>query len=197
MSARVIRPDEGNLIDLPGVGPCPRPVDIDQSVTGFARLKSLRAYRFAPGATIEGESEADEVLIVVLEGAVTMEIAGAHPLTAVLPADRILYMPPDHAYRLMPEGSAVVAYGRADATGARATGVVDAREAAGEALRIERLELADGESATLKAEALALVAAGSVAAAGDRAGPLSVVAVGQGQGRIRATERAEIWLYSA
>ena len=100
MSASVIRPDEGNLIDLPGVGPCPRPVDVDQSMTGFARLKSVRAYRFAPGATIEGESEADEVLIVVLEGAVTMEIAGAHPLTAPLSAGCILYMPPDHTYRL-------------------------------------------------------------------------------------------------
>lgn len=196
MSASVIRPDEGNLIDLPGVGPCPRPVDVDQSMTGFARLKSVRAYRFAPGATIEGESEADEVLIVVLEGAVTMEIAGAHPLTAPLSAGCILYMPPDHTYRLMPHGNSVVAYGRTDATGARQTEVIDADAAEGEALRLERLELTDGESLTSKAEALALVATGAVAAAEETAGPLSVVASGGGEDTLSAIERTVVWLYS-
>jgi hypothetical protein len=54
---QVIEPDFDRMIELPGVGPTPRPVDIDQSVTGFRDLVSLRIYEFADGTTIDGEAE--------------------------------------------------------------------------------------------------------------------------------------------
>ena len=81
---RLIFPDPARMIDLPGVGPCPRPVDIDQRLTGFQRLKSLRIYRFEPGPAIHGESEVDEVFITALEGRFAMAIDGPHALEAEL-----------------------------------------------------------------------------------------------------------------
>ena len=74
--------------------------------------------------------------------------------------------------------------------------MIDADAAEGEALRLERLELTDGESLTSKAEALALVATGAVAAAEETAGPLSVVASGGGEDTLSAIERTVVWLYS-
>lgn len=114
---KIIPADPSRMIDLPGVGPCPRPVDIDQSVTGFNRLKSLRIYRFAAGPAIEGESEVDEVYIVALDGAAQMQISGAHPLAADLAPGHALYMTPHHAYRLTPQTDALIAYSRAEAAG--------------------------------------------------------------------------------
>ena len=73
---RLIEPDENRMIDLPGVGPCPRPVDIDQRLTGFRTLKSLRIYRFQTGPAIHGESEIDEVFILPLVGTLEIEITG-------------------------------------------------------------------------------------------------------------------------
>ncbi|WP_085880538.1 5-deoxy-glucuronate isomerase [Roseisalinus antarcticus] len=220
----MIRPDESNLIDLPGVGPCPRPVDIDQSVTGMSRLKSLRAYRFAPETTIAGESEVDEVLIVVLEGRISMEVSGASSLSAEFGPGQILYMPPDHAYRLTPLARCIVAYGRAEASSSRDARAITGTAAAGEVLHLRRLSLRAGEAVTLDAEALALVASGTaealvasgaaeaLAASGTAEalvasgaaeaedapmGPLSVLAVDAGSGTIQGTGTAEVWVYSA
>lgn len=117
---KIIDADDTRMIDLPGVGPCPRPVDIDQGVTGFHRLKSLRIYRFEPGPAIHGDSETDEVFILPLSGAFDMQITGAHPLTARVSAlgpARALYMPPGHSYILTPRSPVMVAYARAEAQG--------------------------------------------------------------------------------
>ena len=116
---QIIEADPARMIDLPGIGLCPRPVDIDQSVTGFKALKSLRIYRFSAGSVVHGNSEGDEVFIVPLNGEVTMEIIGAHPLTAILGqgAARALYMAPDHSYRLAPKTETLVAYARAAGNG--------------------------------------------------------------------------------
>ena len=121
---KIIDADDTRMIDLPRVGSCPRPVDIDQGVTGFHRLKSLRIYRFKPGPAIYGDSETDEVFILPLSGAFDMQINGAHPLTARVSAlgpTRALYMPPSHSYSLTPRSSVVVAYARAEAQGRIAT----------------------------------------------------------------------------
>lgn len=116
----IIDTDEARMIDLPGVGPCPRPVDIDESVTGFRALKSLRIYRFRPGSAIAGESEVDEVFVIPVTGRIALSITGAHPVTAELSPEgpaRALYMTPDHAYRLAPRTKTLVAYARAAADG--------------------------------------------------------------------------------
>lgn len=148
---QIIDADESRMIDLPGVGPCPRPVDIDQRLTGFKRLKSLRIYRFQPGPAINGDSEGDEVLILPLTGAVEMEITGAHPFRGRLAAEgplRALYMTPNHAYRLTAIGPVFVAYARA-----RAAGLVPVQaltmqgsEAIAEQLRFWQVSLAPGGS---------------------------------------------------
>ncbi len=49
-----------------------RPVDIDQSQTGFANLRSLRIYRFDAGSVIDGHAEEDEVFVVVMAGSVEL-----------------------------------------------------------------------------------------------------------------------------
>lgn len=117
---QIIDADDTRMIDLPGVGPCPRPVDIDQRITGFKWLKSLRIYRFQTGPAIHGESEVDEVFIMALAGAFKMQILGAHPFLGQLAAEgplRALYMTPHHAYTLTPLGPVLVAYARAKAAG--------------------------------------------------------------------------------
>lgn len=198
MSVRVIAPDEGNLIDLPGAGPCPRPVDIDQAVTGFARLKSLRVYRFAADKVIDGESEGDEVLIALLGGEVRMEITGATPLAADLAAGAVLYMPPGHAYSLSAAADALVAYGRASATGRLTSHLPEGAAAAGEILRLDALHLASSERHEVRGEALALVAAGRIDHGNATLGPLEVLAVPDGaDATVASVEGARVWVYAA
>ena len=131
---KIIDADNTRMIDLPGVGPCPRPVDIDQGVTGFNRLKSLRIYRFRPGPDIHGDSEVDEVFILPLSGGFDMQITGAHPLTvrvSALGPTRALYMPPGHSYSLTPRSAVTVAYARAEAQGSVATRALAKTECVG------------------------------------------------------------------
>ncbi|UPH72239.1 hypothetical protein LGT41_0005330 [Abyssibius alkaniclasticus] len=156
----IIDADPTRMIDLPGVGPCPRPVDIDQSVTGFKRLKSLRIYSFQPEVTIEGESEGDEVFVLPLGGTVAMEIAGEHPLSAHLSdmGDCALYMMPDHAYTLRPQSHVRVAYARAAASGRIPSYTSDAQEGnTAEALAYQLADLANGAMLSLPANRERLV----------------------------------------
>ncbi len=112
---RVIAPDFDRKIDLPGVGPCPRPVDIDQTVTGFSDLVSLRIYTFAKGSVIDGEAEGDEVYMVLLSGTATVKVSGADNAHFLLSetGTRAIYLPPHHAYQLSLTEEASVAYARA------------------------------------------------------------------------------------
>lgn len=112
---QVIEPDFDRTVDLPGVGPTPRPVDIDQGVTGFSDLVSLRIYDFADATAIGGEAEADEVLVVLLAGAVSIAVTGTHEAEFRLDADGdwAIYLPPHHHYRLTPLAPSTVAYARA------------------------------------------------------------------------------------
>lgn len=187
------------MIDLPGVGPCPRPVDIDQSVTGFTRLKSLRAYRFAGDQLIEGESEEDEVLIVLLSGRINLDISGRHRLLQQMEPGAVLYMPPHHAYRLIVTEDAVVAYGRAGAEGLFPTAAVEDLPTLGEHLRLDRVRLADGDSFTFdEGEGLILVAEGRCEVGEAGVEPLSVVACADGdQISLSARGAAVLWTYSA
>ena len=144
---KIIPSDHSRMIDLPGVGPCPRPVDIDQSVTGFQRLKSLRIYRFQAGPPVHGDSEVDEVFILPLSGAFDMAISGTHPLAATVCAEgptRALYMTPRHSYLLSPQGPVTVAYARAKARGLMPSRALTALDGAGvaEHLRYQLVTLA-------------------------------------------------------
>ena len=163
---RLIEPDENRMIDLPGVGPCPRPVDIDQRLTGFRTLKSLRIYRFQTGPAIHGESEIDEVYILPLVGTLQIEITGRDTFQGRLSAlgpDRALYMPPHHSYLLAPAGNVLVAYARAGAVGTEPVRAVTGTESLGlaEHLRFRRMTLRTGDQLEVGgAETLVHVIAG-------------------------------------
>ncbi|WP_210530128.1 5-deoxy-glucuronate isomerase [Rubellimicrobium arenae] len=113
---KVIEPDFDRTVDLPGVGPTPRPVDIDRAATGFSDLLSLRIYDFADGTTVRGEAEEDEVLVVLLAGAVSIAVTGGPEEVAFqldADGDWAVYLPPRHHYELVPLVPATVAYARA------------------------------------------------------------------------------------
>ena len=126
----LIRPDHHRRIDIPGVpAAVRRPVDIDQSITGFTNLRTLRIYRFDQGSLVEGHAEEDEVLIVVLDGTIELTMIvdpseTPNPVTLSAPGGSAglacaAYLPPDAAYKLLPRSDADVAYARATPTGRR------------------------------------------------------------------------------
>jgi hypothetical protein len=117
-----IAADFDRSIHLDGVGPVSRPVDIDQAMTGFTTLRTLRVYRFEPGAVIDGHAEEDEVFILALAGEVELTMTAgsresAPARLAVPDASGNLacaaYLPPHGAYRLVPKTQADIAYVRA------------------------------------------------------------------------------------
>ncbi|MGB8014055.1 MAG: 5-deoxy-glucuronate isomerase [Terriglobales bacterium] len=126
---KVVKADFGRHIELAGVAaPVPRPVDIDQSQTGFRNLRTLRIYRFDSGSVIDGHAEEDEVFIVVLSGSVELTMTvGSEPgqpkiLSGPNDADGsacAAYLPPHAVYRLVPHNRADVAYARATPVGSR------------------------------------------------------------------------------
>lgn len=113
----IVRPDFDRRIDLPGAGPCPRPVDIDRSSTGFSNLVSLRVYSFASGVVIDGDAEEDEVFIVLMRGLADVAVSsdGAQAGVFTLRVEggaRAVYMPPHASYRLTAVGDCDIAYAR-------------------------------------------------------------------------------------
>ncbi|MGC4072280.1 MAG: 5-deoxy-glucuronate isomerase [Nibricoccus sp.] len=132
--ARLFKADHGRRIELDGVGPAARPVDIDQAQTGFASLKTLRIYHFEPPAVINGHAEEDEVFIVVLQGEIELQMRSEHwssneqrfTLEAAGKPGSVAcaaYLPPHAEYSLTPRSGADVAYVRALPTEARAPAV--------------------------------------------------------------------------
>ncbi|MEZ5776913.1 MAG: hypothetical protein R3E44_00985 [Paracoccaceae bacterium] len=201
---QIIEADDTRMIDLPGVGPCPRPVDIDERVTGFTTLKSLRIYRFQPDVTIEGESEGDEVYVAPIGGSVDMEIVGQHPLLADLSAasgNSALYMPPEHAYRLTPRTGTLVAYARAAAVGRVATQVVAMRGGSdAEKLAFVLADLDDeSELGTDNGkERLIHVVAGKAFLGGQTVSASQTIALRNGEnGSVRAIGQTSILMVSA
>lgn len=127
--AKLLKPDHSRRIELAGVGPVQRPVDIDRAQTGFSALRTLRIYRFDPPAAIEGHAEEEEVFIVVLAGEIELRLrsdrwkqndARFHLEAADSggPCECAAYLPPHAEYTLTPRTAADVAYARALPTGA-------------------------------------------------------------------------------
>jgi len=121
----IVAPDFERRIDLPGAGPCPRPVEIDHTGTGFSELVALRVYSFAKGVAIDGKAEDDEVFIVAMRGTVHIAItqAGQAARDFALsdgPGLRVVYMPPHAAYRLSAQSDCDIAYARARPNGSDA-----------------------------------------------------------------------------
>ena len=102
----------------------PRPVDIDQAMTGFTKLRTLRIYQFDKGSVIHGHAEEDEVFIVVMAGSIELtmivdpskEFLGPVTLIAPTTSDSVAcaaYLPPHAAYTLVAQSASDVAYARA------------------------------------------------------------------------------------
>jgi hypothetical protein len=131
MPLTLLKANQARRVELAGVsGLVPRPVDIDQTLTGFETLQTLRIYRFEPPAVIDGHAEEDEVYLVVLAGSVELVVRSEHwadsatrfTLTAAGPQDRVAcaaYLPPHAEYELTPLTAADVAYARARPLGSR------------------------------------------------------------------------------
>jgi 5-deoxy-glucuronate isomerase len=125
MMNKKIPSDYNRFITLEGVGEVSRPVDINQSITGFSQLVSLRIYKFLPGQVINGEAEEDEVCIVFLSGDVTMEVIGKENHSWTFQGRKnvfdglpyVVYLPPHYHYKLSPHTDAEVAYARAKVEG--------------------------------------------------------------------------------
>ena len=101
-----------------------RPVDIDQSRTGFKALRTLRIYRFDAHSPVNGHAEEDEVFIVVLTGSVDLMMSsdqapgGERHFMLAAASDSsseacAAYLPPHATYRLVPRSEADIAYVRA------------------------------------------------------------------------------------
>jgi hypothetical protein len=122
---KLIKADHHRRLAIPGVPDSVlRPVDIDKAQTGFAKLRSLRIYRFDAGAVVNGHAEEDEVLILVLAGTVELTLidnnSGDNALSFIVSAASdspghpcAAYLPPHAAYRLISRTGADVAYARA------------------------------------------------------------------------------------
>lgn len=122
---RLIKADHERRLAIPGVpGFVRRPVDIDQSKTDFAALRSLRIYSFDADVVIDGHAEEDEVFVVVLSGSIDMVIGWDEPKgtvgTYMLSAPDceggnafVAYLPPHSNYQLTARTQSNIAYARA------------------------------------------------------------------------------------
>ena len=128
----LVQPDSERRVDIPGApGPVRKPVDIDETITGFRTLRTLRVYRFDKDSVIEGHAEADEVYLVLLSGSVEVAIRVSEDADVFMSVELsapskfegvegAAYLPPGAFYRLFAKSEADVAYVRAAATSLRA-----------------------------------------------------------------------------
>ncbi|OLV15390.1 hypothetical protein BOO71_0015070 [Deinococcus marmoris] len=114
--------DPSRRIELEGVGPAERPIDLGLELTGFQTL-GYRMYQFRAGQEIDGEAEGDEVLILILSGQVQMRVdegeiwtLGDGPAAFDAPPAAV-YLPPNHHYRITTLQDAQVGYVRSPAHG--------------------------------------------------------------------------------
>ena len=149
---KLIKADHDRRLELPGVpGPVRRPVDIDQSRTGFADLRSLRIYRFEAQSVIHGHAEEDEVFVLVMAGSIEFSVREANSegeprsfmMSAVSDSRNdpcMAYLSPHSAYQLTPRTDADVAYARATPVGNRPSTVFNSdvsRDAPGMTVLLE------------------------------------------------------------
>lgn len=116
-----IRSDWNARIWIDGVGEAERRLEITPAIAGWNYL-SFRTYSFRAGQIVNGESANDEMCMVLLSGAITMEAAG-HTWrcdgrdTVFDGLPYTIYLPPGHTYKMTVHRDADCAYGRAPAEG--------------------------------------------------------------------------------
>ncbi|MBA3416781.1 MAG: 5-deoxy-glucuronate isomerase [Chloroflexia bacterium] len=122
------------------MGDAERRLEVTLAIAGWDYL-SFRSYTFRAGQVVAGESAADEMAMVLLSGAVTIEVAGPgwgetwecrgrEEVFAGTPF--AIYLPPGHTYRTTVHADADCAYGRAPADGTRPPRLVRPEDVAAE-----------------------------------------------------------------
>jgi 5-deoxy-glucuronate isomerase len=106
---------------IEGTGECERRLEITPAIAGWDYL-SFRTYTFRAGMVIDGESESDEMVMVLLSGTVTMAAAGNDWLlegrnSVFEGRPHAIYLPPGYTYKMSVHTDADCAYGRAPAEG--------------------------------------------------------------------------------
>jgi hypothetical protein len=206
----IVRPDFARRIDLPGAGPCPRPIDLDRHRAPLRNLVSLRVYSFARGIAIEGEAEGDEVFIALMRGAADFAIDRDSDASAIFAlredGRRALYMPPHACYRLHATEDCAIAYARcvparADLPAAHAIaadGGITRGTASGMTLALARLDAGQAISAgdrNAAAERFVHVRASGDAAlrlGGERLGDWDAAIIAEGETATIAAEGGAI-----
>jgi 5-deoxy-glucuronate isomerase len=121
----LVRSDWNARVYLEGVGDAERRLEVTPAIAGWDTL-SFRSYTFRAGQVIDGESATDEMTMVLLSGAVTIEIGGpggkqtweCHGRASVFDgAPYAIYLPPGHVYTTTVHTDADCVYGRAPAEG--------------------------------------------------------------------------------
>jgi hypothetical protein len=106
------------LID--GAGLVERPLEVTPELTGWA-APTARAYTYRAGQVIDGEAEADEMVMLLLRGDVELRADGVERRCAradpFADAPVVLYLPPGGAYRASVRADSHVLYCRAPAAG--------------------------------------------------------------------------------
>lgn len=141
---RKVRSDYQARVWIEGVGDAERRLEITPARAGWEFL-SFRAYTFRAGQVIDGESAGDEMCMVLLSGAVTMEAAGQRWLcdgreSVFAGRHYAVYLPPGRTYRMTIHRDADCAYGRASAEGHQPPRLITPDEA--------RVESGNGPGAT-------------------------------------------------
>jgi 5-deoxy-glucuronate isomerase len=132
----LIRSDWAARIWIEGVGEAERRLEVTPAIAGW-RYLSFRSYTFRAGQVIDGESASDEMAMVLLSGAATIEIGGpggaqtwaCHGRSNLFDgAPFAIYLPPGHTYRTTVHADADCAYGRAPAQGLRSPRLIRPEE---------------------------------------------------------------------
>lgn len=112
---------------IDGIGEAERRLEVTPAIAGWAHL-SFRSYTFRAGQVINGESASDEMSMVLLSGAVAIEVEGPGGSQTWQCDGResvfdgppfAIYLPPGCTYKTIVQRDADCVYGRAPAEGIR------------------------------------------------------------------------------
>jgi hypothetical protein len=112
--------DPTRRLTFPGIGEVERPLEVTREQTGWA-APTARAYQYRAGQAIDGDAEGDEMVMVLIDGELTLSGTGLEPRVCsrhdpLTDPATVLYLPPGASYRAEVRHDARVLYCRAPGT---------------------------------------------------------------------------------